>query len=244
MTYGFTGALLNGINAGASAIDAHFSLPLNGPIDGNRFHRLTFNVLLRRRVQPRRTVPAAACSPALIWQTAGRTGGLAGQRRHRRVPGLEQHLASTSPRHRPGRSPIPNTPLRIGWVGPADHRGAVRPARGLRRRAGSSSTTSGSPRTRPATAARTTSGSTTTPGAPARPRTSTRPRRAAASAARGSRRRSRSTRASTPSAGRRTRSPPATVWVYVVLKRGAYRARTLRERPAADDRVTVTASTA
>ncbi len=73
MSYGFTGSLLSGVGVGPNRDDAHFSLPLNGPIDGNRFHRLTFNVFYDGP-------PGLGFGPGggmvarLIWQTAGAPG--------------------------------------------------------------------------------------------------------------------------------------------------------------------------
>ena len=208
MIYGFNGTLLNGLNVGGNRGDAHFSLPLAGPIDGEPIPPPELQGVLRRAARPRfRT--RGRHGRALDLGDRGRAGRLAGQRRHHRVSGLERHLrrpgdVPTLGDHRPRQA----EPHRVGR--PADHRGAVRSARGHRRAA--------LPRRRHqdrrgpgrATAAATTSASTTTRGEPARPPTSTSAPRVAASAARGSPPASRSTRASTRSAGHRIRCRPAT----------------------------------
>jgi hypothetical protein len=72
MSYGFNGTLLNGINAGDMR-DAHFFLPLNGPIDGNRFHRLTFNVFYEGPFSLG-FEPGGGMVARLIWETAGAPG--------------------------------------------------------------------------------------------------------------------------------------------------------------------------
>jgi hypothetical protein len=69
MSYGIGGGLLNGINAGPGAIDAHFSLPLAGPIDGNRFHRLSFSVFYEGPFSLANG-PGGGMVARLIWQTA------------------------------------------------------------------------------------------------------------------------------------------------------------------------------
>jgi hypothetical protein len=73
MVYGFGNGLLNGLSIAPNYSDAHFYVPLAGPIDGNRFHRLTFNVFYEGP-------PGAGDQPGggmvarLIWQTAGAPG--------------------------------------------------------------------------------------------------------------------------------------------------------------------------
>ena len=97
MAYGFSSGVLNGINAGRHPDDAHFSCRSTARSTRNRFHRLTFNVYYEGPFSLG-AEPGGGMVARLIWQTAG-APGVAGQRRHRRVPGLEQ-------RHdRPGDDP-------------------------------------------------------------------------------------------------------------------------------------------
>ena len=63
MSYGFNGTLLNGINGG-DLDDAHFMLPLDGPIDGEPLPPVDVQGVLRGAVQPRRPVRVAGWSRA------------------------------------------------------------------------------------------------------------------------------------------------------------------------------------
>ncbi len=131
MVYGFGNGLLNGLSVAPNYGDPHFSLPLAGPIDANRFHRLTFNVFyegppgvgLRTRRRDGRPLDLA---------DRGRARRLAEQRRHRGLSGLERHQPRSRDvsRLRDHRA-RDSGPHRVGR--PADHVTPVRPRRGLRR---------------------------------------------------------------------------------------------------------------
>ena len=115
MVYGFGNGLLNGLSVAPNYGDPHFSLPLAGPIDANRFHRLTFNVFYEGP-------PGAGSEPGggmvarLIWQTAGAPGVWQNSDDIAVYPGwndISLDLA-TYPAY---AITEPGTPGRIGWAG-------------------------------------------------------------------------------------------------------------------------------
>ena len=114
MSYGFNGNLLNGINAGDMR-DAHFFLPLNGAIDGNRFHRLTFNVFYEGPFSLG-FEPGGGMVARLIWETAGAPGVWQDSDDIVVYPGWNNISIdmATSPAY---AITDPDTPNRIGWAG-------------------------------------------------------------------------------------------------------------------------------
>ncbi len=115
MSYGFNGTLLNGINAGPHLDDAHFYLPLAGAIDGNRFHRLTFNVFYEGPFGLG-FAPGGGMVARLIWQTAGAPGVWQDSEDIIVYPGWNDITVdlSTNPAW---AITDPDKPNRIGWAG-------------------------------------------------------------------------------------------------------------------------------
>ncbi len=115
MSYSFTGSLLSGVNTGPHPDDAHFSLPLAGPIDGNRFHRLSFSVYYAGSFGLG-FGPGGGMVARLIWQTAGAPGVWQNSDDIVVYPGWNDVTVdlATSP---PWAITDPNTPNRIGWAG-------------------------------------------------------------------------------------------------------------------------------
>ena len=105
-----------GINVGPNRDDAHFSLPLAGPIDGNRFHRLTLQRLLRRPVRPRRrTRRRHGRAPDLADRGRARASGRTATTSSCTRAGTTSRVdLATSP---PWAITDPDTPVRIGWAG-------------------------------------------------------------------------------------------------------------------------------
>ncbi len=115
MSYSFTGSLLSGVNTGPNIDDAHFTLPLAGPIDGNRFHRLTFSVYYTGSFSLG-FGPGGGMVARLIWQTAGAPGVWQNSDDIVVYPGWNDVTVdlATSPSW---AITDPNTPVRIGWAG-------------------------------------------------------------------------------------------------------------------------------
>lgn len=115
MSYGFNGTLLNGINAGAHLDDAHFSLPLAGPIDGNRFHRLSFSVFYEGPFGLG-FEPGGGMVARLIWETAAAPGVWQDSEDIIVYPGWNDITVdlATNP---PYAITDPDKPYRIGWAG-------------------------------------------------------------------------------------------------------------------------------
>jgi hypothetical protein len=115
MLYGIGGGLLNGTNAGPNMDDPHFTLPLAGAIDGNRFHRLTFDVYYDGPYSLA-VGPGGGMVARLIWQTAAAPGVWQNSDDIVVYPGWN-HVSidlATSP---PYAITDPDTPFRIGWAG-------------------------------------------------------------------------------------------------------------------------------
>ena len=115
MIYGFNGTLLNGLNVGGNRGDAHFYLPLAGPIDGNRFHRLSFRVFYEGP-HGLGFGPGGGMVARLIWETAGAPGVWQDSEDMIVYPGWNDISVdlTTSP---PGAITDPDKPIRIGWAG-------------------------------------------------------------------------------------------------------------------------------
>jgi hypothetical protein len=114
MSYGFNGTLLNGLSV-ANNRDAHFGLPLNGPIDGSRFHRLFFRVFYEGPYSLG-FEPGGGMVARLIWETASRPGVWQDSEDIVVYPGwndISIDLA-TSP---PSAIVDPDDAVRIGWAG-------------------------------------------------------------------------------------------------------------------------------
>ncbi len=129
MAYGFSNGVLNGLNGGAHPDDAHFSLPLVGSIDANRWHRLTFRVHYDGPFGLG-AAPGGGMVVRLIWQTAGAPGRWQDSDDIVVFPGWNDVTLDLV--DEPARSDHRRqhaVPHRVGR--PADHRCAVRPARGL-----------------------------------------------------------------------------------------------------------------
>ncbi len=115
MAYGFGNGLLNGISVAPNYGDPHFSLPLAGPIDGNRFHRLTFNVFYEGP-PGLGFAPGGGMVARLIWQTAAAPGVWQNSNDIVVYPGWNDvsiELA-TAPAY---AITEPGTPGRMGWAG-------------------------------------------------------------------------------------------------------------------------------
>lgn len=115
MIYGFGSGLLNGLNAGPHIDDAHFTLPLNGPIDGNRFHHLTFDVYYEGPFSLD-AGPGGGMVARLIWETVGSPGVWQDSDDIVVFPGWNKVSVdlATSPSW---AITDPGTPVRIGWAG-------------------------------------------------------------------------------------------------------------------------------
>jgi hypothetical protein len=115
MSYGFTGVMLNGINAGSNMGDAHFSLPLTWPIDANRFHRLTFNVFYEGP-HGLGFGPGGGMVARLIWETAGARGVWQDSEDIIVYPGWNNVSLDLST-YPSWAITDPDRPNRIGWAG-------------------------------------------------------------------------------------------------------------------------------
>lgn len=110
----FAGGILSGTNGGATPNDPQVGLPLAGPIDGNRFHRLSFRY---RYDGPfgLADAPGGGMMSRFIWSVAGST---AYQDLDDVVtlPGWNDVTVdlATNP---PGAITDSGTPVRIGWAG-------------------------------------------------------------------------------------------------------------------------------
>jgi len=115
MIYGFGSGVLNGLSAGPHIDDAHFTLPLNGQIDGNRFHRLTFNVYYDGPFGLG-AGPGGGMVARLIWETVGSPGVWQNSDDIVVYPGWNKVSVdlATNPSW---AITDPDTPIRIGWAG-------------------------------------------------------------------------------------------------------------------------------
>jgi hypothetical protein len=114
MVYGFSNGVLNGLNVG-QLDDAHFSLPLVGNIDGNRWHRLTFRVHYDGPFGLG-AAPGGGMVARLIWQPAGAPAAWQDSDDIVVFPGWNTVTVdlATNP---PNAIVDANTPFRIGWAG-------------------------------------------------------------------------------------------------------------------------------
>jgi hypothetical protein len=114
MVYGFSTGVLNGLNVG-QLDDAHFSLPLVGNIDANRWHRLTFRVHYDGPFGLG-AGPGGGMVARLIWQPAGAPAAWQDSDDIVVFPGWNTVTLdlATNP---PNAIVDANTPFRIGWAG-------------------------------------------------------------------------------------------------------------------------------
>ncbi len=109
------GITFDGVNVGPSANDSQIRLPVPTPIDGSRFHRLTFRAGYDGPFGLQ-DAPGGGMNARIVWATAGAPGAWQDSDDFVVFPGWHEYTVelATNP---PTAINEPTTPIKLGWAG-------------------------------------------------------------------------------------------------------------------------------